>query len=187
MTPGADAAGPAAATATTSTAELQAQDTPALMRRLACFLYEGVLLFGIVMGAGLLYGLVTNQRHALIGLMGLRVFLFVVLGGYFVYFWSRRGQTLAMRTWHIRIVVADGTPPRPLRAALRYLLAWLWFMPALAALWLSGLSGTGTVFTVLLTGVLAYAALTWLHPQRQYLHDALCGTRLVVARPPARS
>lgn len=159
---------------------------PTLARRLASFLYEGVLLFGVVMGAGLLYGLVTDQRHALVGVVGLRVFLFIVLGVYFVYFWSKHGQTLAMRTWHIRLVDVDGAPPHPLRSALRYLLAWLWFVPALAALWLSGLSGTATHLAVLGVGVLAYAALAWLHPQRQYLHDALCRTRLVTARPPAR-
>ena len=32
-------------------------------------------------------------------------------------------------------------------------------------------------------GVIAYALLALLHPQRQFWHDALCGTRLVDARP----
>ena len=31
--------------------------TPGLWRRLACFFYEGVLLFGVVMGAGFVYSL----------------------------------------------------------------------------------------------------------------------------------
>ena len=35
--------------------------------------------------------------------------MFVVLGIYFVWFWSR-GQTLAMKTWHIRLVDAQGRP-----------------------------------------------------------------------------
>ena len=37
--------------------------------------------------------------------------------------------------------------------------------------------------------VLVYALLTRLHPDRQFLHDALCGTRLVTWRPlrPAKS
>ncbi|MBC7939239.1 MAG: RDD family protein, partial [Chitinophagaceae bacterium] len=76
---------------------------PGLMRRLACFVYEGVLLFGVVMLAGLLYGVLTDQRHALVGSTGLQVFVFLVLGLYFVWFWSRHGQTLAMRTWHLRV------------------------------------------------------------------------------------
>jgi uncharacterized RDD family membrane protein YckC len=159
---------------------------PALARRLICFVYEGVLLFGIVMGAGLVYGIATDQRHALVGATGLRIFLFLVLGLYFVYFWSRSGQTLAMQTWHIRVVGPDGRPPRRLRAATRYLLAWLWFVPGLLALGLSGLQGGWASFGVLLVGVLAYAALSRLHPQRQYLHDVLCGTRLEHFRAPKR-
>lgn len=162
-------------------------ETPALWRRLACFLYEGVLLFGVVMVAGLLYSIATGQRNAMQGRAGLVVFLFAVLGAYFVWFWSHGGQTLAMQTWHIRLVTADGRPLTRLRAAARYLLAYLWFMPALLTLWLTGSSGSrGAVALVLAAGVGGYAALTRLHPQRQYWHDAACGTRLVTWRPQPR-
>jgi len=161
--------------------------TPSLRRRLACFLYEGVLLFGVVMIAGLLHSTVTQQRHALEGKHGLQSLLFVVLGFYFVGFWSRGGQTLAMKTWHIRLVTHDGKPVGQLRALARYLLAWLWFVPALLAIWLSGLRSASAVSAIALAGVVAYALLVRLHPQRQYLHDAICGTRLIDCRPtPAR-
>jgi uncharacterized RDD family membrane protein YckC len=159
---------------------------PGFWRRLACFLYEGVLLFGIVMFAGLLYGLVTNQRHALAGVRGLQVFLFAVLGVYFVHFWSRHGQTLAMRTWHIRLVDASGRPPGAWRATARYVASWLWFVPALALLHFEGVKGGFAIGVTLIAGVLGYAALARLHPERQYLHDALCGTRLVTWRAPQR-
>ena len=160
--------------------------TPRLWRRLACFVYEGVLLFGVVMIAGLIYGVVTQQRHALVGAFGLRVFLFVVLGAYFIGFWSRSGQTLAMQTWHIRLVTRGGQPVTRWRALCRYLLAWLWFVPALAALKLAGLQGALPAFVAIAAGVLAYAGLTRLHPDRQYWHDAVCGTRLVAWKPPPK-
>ncbi|MDQ2778545.1 MAG: RDD family protein [Pseudomonadota bacterium] len=150
-------------------------------------MYEGVLLFGVLMAAGLIYGVATQQRNALQGALGLRVFLFMVLGVYFVWFWSRRGQTLAMQTWHIRLLTTTGQPVSRLRAVCRYLLAWLWFMPALLALWLSGLKHTAPAFTIIATGVLAYAALAWLRPDRQFIHDALCGTCLVTWHPPQRA
>jgi uncharacterized RDD family membrane protein YckC len=156
---------------------------PRLSRRLASFLYEGVLLFGVVMLSGLLYGVVTQQRHALIGSTGLQVFMMLVLGAYFVVFWSRGGQTLAMKTWHIRLVTASGQPVSPARAACRYLLAWIWFVPALASVHLTQLKGGGPVFAAVFAGVLGYAALTWLRADRQYWHDAVCGTRLVDWRP----
>lgn len=153
---------------------------------MACFLYEGVLLFGVVMVAGLVYGTVTQQRHALVGLHGLQAFLFVVLGAYFVFFWSRTGQTLAMQTWHVRLLTTAGQPVTRPRAACRYLLSWLWFAPALLCVWLTGLRGPAPTFTALAAGVLAYASLAWLHPARQFWHDAACGTRLVTWRPPPK-
>ena len=164
------------------------QQAPALRRRMACFLYEGVLLFGVLMTAGLVYGVLTRQKHALTGLHGLQAFVFVVLGVYFVGFWSHSGQTLAMQTWRIKLVTRQGHAVPKLRATGRYLLAWLWFMPALFSVWLSGLKTSGpAVFATLLAGVLAYAALCWLHPQRQFWHDAVCGTRLITWQPPTRN
>ncbi|MBX3635698.1 MAG: RDD family protein [Rubrivivax sp.] len=162
------------------------QATPGVWRRLACFLYEGVLLFGVVMIAGLLYSVTTQQRHALQGSTGLQAFLFVLLGAYFTWFWTHGGQTLAMQTWHVRLVTREGRPLGWGRAAARYLLSWLWFLPALLALHFSGLGGGGTSFGFVFAGVLAYAALARLHPDRQYWHDAVCGTRLVTWRPPPR-
>ena len=160
--------------------------SPSLARRLACFVYEGVLLFGVLMVAGLVYGVATQQRHALTGSGGLQAFLALVLAAYFVYFWSRTGQTLAMLTWHMRLVTAAGGRVTPLRALCRYLLAWLWFLPALAAVQLAGLQGAAATFGALTAGVLGYAASSLLHPDRQYWHDAICQTRLVTWHPPAR-
>lgn len=157
--------------------------TPGLARRMAAFAYEGVLLFGVVFVAGYLYSALTQQRHALQGQTGLQVCLFVVLALYFVTFWSRGGQTVAMRAWRMRLVTASGAPVTPARALARYLLAWLWFAPALLAAHLAGLHSVGAIFTVLIAGVVTYALLAHLHPQRQFLHDALCGTRLVSWQP----
>ena len=159
---------------------------PGVARRLASFVYEGVLLFGIVMGVGLVYGVLTGQRHALEGSLGLQATLFAAIGVYFVYFWCRHGQTLAMRTWRIRLVDRSGAPPTVQRACARYLLAWLWFVPALAAVKAAGLRGGWPIALTLLAGVLAYAALAWLRRDRQFWHDAVCGTRLVSWHRPPR-
>jgi uncharacterized RDD family membrane protein YckC len=154
---------------------------------MAAFLYEGVLVFGIVALGGLVYGLATQQRHALTGSAGLQAFLFGILGLYFVISWTRNGQTLAMLTWHVRLVTVDGHPLRPLRAVARYLMAWMWFLPGLGLAQGLAIKGAGPVSLVLLVWVLAYAALARLHPDRQFLHDALCRTRLITWYPPHRS
>ena len=156
-----------------------AADTPRLLRRLAAFVYEGVLLFGVTMAAGYVYGVLTQQRHALQGKTGLQAFLFVVLAVYFSWFWSRSGQTVAMKAWHIRLVSADGAPVQQSRALLRFLLSWLWFVPAWATAYAFNLQGVPAISGLTVLGVLAYAGLVWLRPDRQFFHDVLCGTRLV--------
>ena len=69
------------------------------------------------------------------------------------------------------------------RALARYVLAWLWFLPALASLYIAEIQSLAVIWAVLLVGVLAYAGLSRLHPQRQFWHDAACGTRLVTSQP----
>ena len=159
---------------------------PGLARRMAAFVYEGVLLFGVLVMAGYLYSSLTQQHHALKGQSGLQAFLFVVLAIYFVWFWSHGGQTVAMRAWHVRLVDKYGRPVTQARAALRYVASWIWFMPALASAWLAGLHSSLEIFVLLGVGVLAYAVLARWHPERQFWHDALCGTRLITSRPEKR-
>lgn len=158
-------------------------EAPGIFRRLAAFCYEGVLLFGVLMVSGLIYSGLTQQRHALQGKHGLQAFLFLVLLIYFSWFWSRGGQTVAMRAWHIRLVDNQGGPVGQARAIVRYLLAWMWFLPALLASHLAGLQGGWPLFGALLAGVLSYAGLALLRPDRQFWHDVLCGTRLVHWQP----
>ena len=155
--------------------------TPSLWRRLACFIYEGVLLFGVVMIAGYLFSSLTQQRHALQGRHALQAFIFVVVGIYFGWFWSHGGQTVAMKAWHLRLLDRNGQPVSQARALTRYLLSWMWFMPALAVVWLAGIRSPMMTFAVLGLGVVAYAGLALLHPSRQFWHDVVCGTQLVGA------
>lgn len=168
-------------------AENPSATPPSLARRLAAFLYEGVLLFGVLFFTGFLYSASTRQQHAMQGRTGLGVFLFVVLGVYFIGFWSRSGQTLAMKTWHLRVVDTTGELPSRKQAAVRYLLSWLWFLPALITVWALGLHSGGAIYGSLAAGVLAYVLVARLHPQRQFLHDTLCGTQIVTWVPPRRS
>lgn len=154
---------------------------------MAAFVYEGVLLFGVVMLAGFVYGVATDQRHALQGQRGLQWAVFIVLGAYFAGFWWRQGQTLAMKTWHIRLLARDGRPVGPWRASLRYLLSWVWFLPALAYIEIGGLRGGASVSLALVAGVVLYAAISRLVPGRQFLHDHMCRTCLVDTRHEVRS
>nr|WP_233167884.1 RDD family protein [Xylophilus sp. ASV27] len=153
---------------------------------MACWLYEGMLMFGVVFIAGYLFGTLSQTRNALDNRHALQAFLFVVFGIYFVWFWSK-GQTLAMKTWHIRLVDAAGRPVTQPRALARYVLSWLWLLPPLAGAALFHLDAAETS-VIVLGWVAVWALLSRFHAQRQFLHDALAGTRLVSvpALPPKR-
>ncbi|RZJ19756.1 MAG: RDD family protein [Haliea sp.] len=155
-------------------------NTPGLSRRMACWLYEGMLLFAVVFVAGWLFSTLGQMRDAMDARRHLlQGFLFVIFGIYFAWFWSR-GQTLAMKTWNIRVTDNSGRPLGQPRALLRYLCSWLWFLPPLAAMAPFRLSG-GESAVILLGWVAVWALLSRFHPQRQFWHDALAGTRLVSA------
>ena len=77
--------------------------TPSVARRLSCWMYEGVLLFGVIFIAGYLFSTLSQTRHALDNRHGLQFFVCLVLAVYFTWFWHK-GQTLAMKTWHLRLV-----------------------------------------------------------------------------------
>src|SRR6218665_3493758 len=157
--------------------------TPALWRRMACWLYEGLLMFAVVFIAGYLFGTLSQTRNALDNRHALQAFVCLVAGIYFTWFWAR-GQTLAQKTWHLRVVDKTGRAVTEARALLRYLLCWLWFLPPLAAMAPFSLSA-GAAAVIVSGWVALWALLSRFHPQRQFWHDALAGTRLVhVDRPP---
>lgn len=166
------------AAATPQTLDLNA---PKLRRRLACWVYEGMLLFAVVFISGYLFSALTQTKHALENRHGHQAFVFLVLGVYFSWLWAK-GQTLAMKTWHIRVVDTHGRPLTQLHALKRYLWSWLWVLPPLAV---SKWVGVSTAEASVLFGgwVLIWALLSRFHHQNQYLHDVLAGTRLIKATP----
>jgi len=159
---------------------------PGLRRRLAAFLYESMLLFGVVFVTDLIFAPLMNQRHALWHRSGLMATLFLTMALYFMWFWTHGGQTLAMKTWHVRLVARHGGTVSLQRALARYLGSWLWIMPPILLAWLAGWQNKQLIHegaAAFFGWIAFYALLSWLHPQRQFLHDALCGTRLIDTRP----
>ena len=130
---------------------------PGLGRYLACLAYESLLVLAWLFILGVLFlALKTAWTHVAPGgtlqvpsgaeRLLLQLWYFGGLTAYFVFFWVRSGQTLAMKTWKIRLVSLDGGPVRPLQALARVLvaamaipllgLAWLWAFGSPSRLWL---------------------------------------------------
>jgi uncharacterized RDD family membrane protein YckC len=83
------------------------------------------------------------------------------MGIYFIWYWRHGGQTLAMQTWKLKLVGADGNPASLGQLCLRYFLSW----PSLL------FYGAGLLWVLL-------------DRDRQFLHDRLAGTRIVIVVPP---
>jgi uncharacterized RDD family membrane protein YckC len=150
--------------------------TPSLRRRFASVVYELLVMFGV----GLVCGAIGAALLAIAGRPQdtLSEFIaFGVYGVYFSWFWSRHGQTLPMKTWHIKVVDTLGRPISRTRAVVRYLAATLWVAPA-ALLW----HGEHRLWVIAAWGVL-YGLSALLLPQRQFLHDLISGTRLIDVKP----
>ena len=156
-----------------------------LIRRMAAFLYEGVLLFGVTFATGLVFAVAMHQDNGMKLRSGLIAVEFAVVGFYFIGLWVRSGQTLAMKTWHLRILTRDGAPLSPRRALARYLASYVWFVPPLALANAMGLPSAWAICGVVVGWIVAYALSALLHPRRQFWHDALCGTAIVNSRPTA--
>jgi uncharacterized RDD family membrane protein YckC len=153
--------------------------TPSVKRRLIAMVYETFLLLAVEMLAVALYLLVTRNNHAPVFQYGLKVWLFVVTGAYFVWGWTNSGHTLAMKTWRMQ-VVTNGGARLPLHTAIaRYLLAWGWFLPALLACTALGIKDKGQIGAAVAIGVLGWSMTAFTGRDRQFLHDRLAGTRIV--------
>lgn len=135
---------------------------PGMGRRLACMLYEGLVVFAVLLIGFLLPQIVLSGFGTIMSAKILWAHVFVLLMLYFVWFWLNGGQTLPMKTWRMRVIDADGGNLRPTQALLRYLAAWP---------------------SILLFGIGIFWAL--FNQERQFLHDRIAGTKVIVVEPPA--
>ena len=163
-------------------ADTDSAPSPAsIASRLAALLYDLLIALALLLVVGLLAQLATHARlvtmrggHAQVPLayQGLQL---AVLIGYFVLSWWRGGQSIGARAWRLRVLAADGAPPRLPRALLRALLA---AAPLLALLLGRVASPRVALLAVAALWVIDYAALPF-DRARRTLHDRLSGTRLV--------
>ncbi len=115
--------------------------------------YEAILLFAVAFFAGWLFFFASGGKDATSGTLRhvLQAFILAVFAAYFLWSWLRGGQTLAMKAWKIRLV--DVTPQK---AILRFAYAVILVPTGISILW------------------------ALFDKDRQFLHDRLAGTRLVL-------
>lgn len=134
---------------------------PGIHRRIASMVYETLLLLGVLSAGFLLPHLVLGMAYSRAAPgWALLIHIFILLGAYFLWCWRHGAQTLAMQTWKIQLSTPSGVQPSIKRLALRYVLAW----PSLVYF------GVGIFWALF-------------DRDRQFLHDRLAGTCLVVKDP----
>lgn len=126
------------------------------LARIAAMIYESLLVTAVIFVASFIIIPVVGEMHAPWQRHLYQVYILGVLFAYFSAFWLRSGQTLAMKTWRIRLVTVDGSRLTLKQAALRFVLALLGLLLAGAGFW-------------------------WalFDRDRQFFHDRIVGTRLI--------
>ncbi len=71
--------------------------TPSLARRMACWIYESMLLFGVLFTTSYFFSVVTQTRHALDNRLAQQATLFFVLGLYSNHIASKKAQLEASK------------------------------------------------------------------------------------------
>jgi uncharacterized RDD family membrane protein YckC len=102
--------------------------------------------------------------------------VFAVLAAYFVWCWSNGRRTLAMKTWKLRLVRADGGTVSPRGALLRYLATWIGPALAVAAYAALARHGWGAHAAWLVAFNFLWA---FVDRDRLFLHDRIARTRIV--------
>ena len=111
-------------------------------RRLAALFYDSVLLAALLValtsGAVFLnHRVAVEPASAGLWTYLYRAALVATIAGYYLINWTRSGQTLGMRAWHLRTVTDDGRRLGWKAATLRFVLSILaWTPAALGVLWL---------------------------------------------------
>lgn len=157
-----------------------------LVRRFAALAYEQLLLAAIVLlvgfvmvpfvspaaGSGAAFALPSRAARALSAGV-----VFAVAGFYFAWSWTAGRRTLPMKTWGLALTRIDGRVLDGKTATFRYAAAWIGPLASLAAYEALKPSSLGAYAVWLVAFNYLWA---FVDPERQFLHDRIAGTRIVM-------
>lgn len=120
-------------------------------------IYETLLLLALIFLSSLPFVMIAHEADRAAARPLFQLYLLTVAAAYFVWQWRGGGQTLALKTWRMRLVTRDSAPLSLRHAAVRFVFA----VPG--ALLLGG-------------------GFLWALVDREglFLHDRLAGTRIIM-------
>ena len=118
--------------------------------------YEALLLVAVVFIGSLPFVMLTRDLDRAVERPLFQCYLVLLMGLYFAWQWRHGGQTLALKTWRLRVVTRTGDPLTWTVAIKRYVFA----LPGALLL------GSGFLWALA-------------DRERLFLHDRMAGTRIV--------
>lgn len=166
---------------------LRSLPAPTIKRRIALNLYEMLVLFGVLAFTFLVPHLIIGVLFEVTAPSAiLMAHMYLVLAFYFMWYWTKTGQTLAMQTWRIQLVNEDGAIMKRSQALMRFAIGSLWLIPAALLLFINirmnpGASMGGSVSIIFFSITLFLWPLSAVldRKNRQSIPDRWSGTRLV--------
>lgn len=165
-------------------AELDVLPSPQFWRRVSCSLYEQLVLLGVIaftflvpnLFLGIMFGISLPSWLTF-------TYLYSVLGIYFVWYWTKTGQTLAMQTWRVRLISKGGYTLNRRQAVWRYVYGSLWIIPCVLLQWAFHWEKWQIIEMLFTVSLFIWPLSIYLDRQpmlyRQSLADRFAGTRLV--------
>lgn len=118
--------------------------------------YEALLLAAVLFIAAFVFTAIFRSPLPPFLRYVFQLYLLLVTAVYFIWYWLHGGQTLPMKTWHLRITSADGQSLRPRQACLRFVYALIGITFGFGILW------------------------ALFDPDRRFWHDRMAGTKIVL-------
>lgn len=161
-----------------------------VLRRVGAMVYDALpvlalLIIGTFPFVPFLHGkvLVPREVGALAYVYWLEQLVITVL--FFAFFWTRRGQTIGMLAWRLRLQQPDGSLPSWPQVQVRLALVFALLLPFLLGYWLiwghwqDARARHIAIGASLVPVAVAYLWI-WVDGERLALHDRWSGTRVVV-------
>lgn len=158
-----------------------AHSIPGFWRRLICLIYESFILLAVVFIASLIFHLIFRDTQASYFKPLFQLYLLIIMGYYFTWFWTHGGQTLAMQTWKMRLVSRDGKALTRQQAIARFLYAFLGIIIFVLIDQMLPFNFVSHSHLVLMSTLIFGSGFIWavFDHDHQFLHDRLAGTRII--------
>ena len=155
--------------------------TPKFWRRIICLIYDFLLILAVLFIASFIFHFIFSDTQATYFKPLFQFYLFTIMGYYFTWFWTHGGQTLAMQTWKMRLVSADGRGLTKKQAVVRYLFSLTGIFFFVAVNYLFPINFVSYQQLALVSVLIFGSGFIWalFDPDHQYLHDRLAGTRII--------